>query len=170
MNAPLQLLYPQLIKLTEEYKLVSVYQLSKSYQPGGREFHDDWALFKSTPRIFNARRIPLPLRLDTGNCIKNWMPWDVNYPTVPGTPIKDIDGIPHALVDFGGPGWTTYSFWHHDHWEPCLSQYYGIKKLPWESVPRELKIYHGLKQDITLGDFMGWIEPACSFLPMKTNV
>lgn len=178
MNAPLRLLYPRLYKLTEEYRPMRA-QMPLSYQdiPGGRPLHDDWALWKSTPRIDSARRIPLPLKQIGGECLPAWMMWDMTYPQSPGLQISDREyypgkHFPHALVDCAGEGWSEFAFWHHDHWEPCLVQYKKTIDIPFVGK-RVLKFYHGLKQDVTVGppdqyhdyvksDLMGWLEPAMS--------
>ncbi len=176
MNAPLSLLYPRLYQLTEEYRPTEA-QMPIAYQniPGGRPLHDDWALFKSTPRILTARRIPLPLKQISGNRIPTWMLWDPSYPTVPGTQIMDREyypgcpKLPHALVDCAGYGWSEFAAYLHDEWVPCFKQYHGV------FFGKRLSFYNGLKQDVTVAppdatrttiksDLMGWLEPAMSFV------
>lgn len=178
MNAPIWLLYPRLYWLTRGYRPTEA-QMPLSYQnvPGGRPLHDDWAIFKSTPRIDSARRIPLPLRQISGACIPTWIVWDVDYPRSPNLQVEEREYypgkvFPHALVDYAGDGWSMFAFWHHDRWIPCVWQYKRTINIPFMGR-RVLKFYHGLKQDVTVGvpnehhsyvksDLMGWLEPAMS--------
>lgn len=168
MNAPLYLLYPRLYRLTEEYRPTEE-QMPWAYSiknPDNRSRHGDWFFFKSTPRIDTARRIPLPLRQIDGVCIPTPMKWDVTYPLSPGHTVFDHEyypgmRFPHVMVDCAGEGWSRFAFWHHDRWEPCVIQYKRTFNIPFVGK-RVLKFYHGLKQDVTLWDAMGWLEPAMS--------
>lgn len=170
MNAPLQFLYPHLVKLTEEYRPTEE-QMPKAYQAGDRPLHNDWFMFKSTPRIEFARRIPLPLKGIKGMFKKVLVRIDPGYPTPPETVIFDHEyypGLraPHAEVDYAEEGWSEFAFWHHDHWEPCVKQYMKTVNIPFIGK-RVIKFYSGLKQDVTFGDWMGWIEPAMSLTKLS---
>ena len=165
MNAPLHLLYPRLVKLTAEYKPTEA-QMPRAYQrpamnPEGRFLHDDWFMFKNTPRIEFARRIPLPLKGIKGTFKKVPKRVDIGYPLSPGTEIFDFEGFPSVMVEYAEEGWSEFAFWHHDHWEPCVKQYMKTINIPFIGK-RVLKFYSGLKQDVTFGDWMAWIEPAMS--------
>ncbi len=165
MNAPLHLLYPRLVKLTEEYRPTPE-QMPKAYQAGDRPLHNDWFMFKSTPRIEFARRVPLPLKGIKGTFKKVWKRIDEGYPIAPGTKLEDQEYYPghiatHALVEYAEEGWSEFAFWHHDHWEPCVVQYMKTINIPFVGK-RVLKFYHGLKADVTFGDWMCYIEPAMS--------
>lgn len=168
MNAPLWLLYPRLYRLTEEYRPTEA-QMPWAYQvsnPNGRPLHNDFAVCKSTPRIDTARRIPLPLMGIEGKFIRVLKRIDPGYPTPPGIEIVDHEYFPglrapHVLVDYAQEGWSKFAFWHNDHWEPCVIQYKRTINIPFVGR-RVLKFYHGLKQDVTFGDWMGWLEPAMS--------
>ena len=178
MNAPLNLLYPRLFPMIQEYRVRDEKLLPIAYQniPGGRPKHDDWALFKSTPRIENAYRIPLPLKGLTPNIKQVWKPWDPKYPTAPGTKLDMLQYHPsmspilHALIDYAEDGWSEFAFWHHDKWVPCVTQYKRTFVIPFVGK-RTLKMYHGLKADVTVvpmgdgtikSDVMAWLEPAMS--------
>ena len=64
---------------------------SKNVGGGGRTTHDDWVLFKSTPRIDTAYAVPLPFRKLAGNAEPQWVPlWNPNYPLLPEAQTKDI--------------------------------------------------------------------------------
>lgn len=173
LNAPFQLLYPRLVKLTAEYKPKES-QMPWTYQwanPDGRPLHNDFTLFRDTSRIEFARRVPLPLKGIKGTFKKVLKRIDPGYPTPPDTVIVDHEyypGLraPHVLVDYAEEGWSEFAFWHHDHWEPCVRQYMKTIKVPLFGT-RTLKFYSGLKADVTFGDWMGYIEPAMSFLPTK---
>ena len=163
MTAPLHLLYPRLVKLTEQYRPTEeqmpwVYQVAN---PIANFLHRDWQFWKDTPRIFNARRIPLPLKGIKGTFKKVPKRIDLGYPTPPGTEIFDFDGFPSVMVEYAEEGWSEFAFWHHDHWEPCVKQYMKTINIPFIGK-RVLKFYSGLKQDVTFGDWCGWIEPAMS--------
>ena len=141
--------------------------------PKGRTLHDDWAIFKDTPRIETARRVPLPFKQISGASEKRWMLWDSSYPTAPGTVIESRpiwDGVktqvlPHALVDCAveGSGAAEFAVWLEGKWTPCFKTY--RKKV----LGRLLAYYSGgLKQDLTVGfdekfnlrsDVMAWFDP-----------
>lgn len=183
MNAPLYLLYPRLYPLIQEYRVTDEKLLPIAYQnvPGGQPLHGDWAFFRSTPRIDNAYRIPLPLKQISGVSKKVWVLWDMSYPTAPGTPIEKREiwsdtgpsQLAHALVDYAEEGWSEFAFWHHDRWVPCVKQYMKVIDVPLFGK-RTLKTYSGLKADLTVSppdsfhagiksDLMAWLEPSCSF-------
>ena len=146
--------------------------------PNGRWKHDDWTLFKDTPRILTARRPPLPFRMDEGVKEQRWILWDATYPRSPGLQVEDrtiYHGgralvLPHALVDCAveGEGEASFSAFLDGQWVPCYKQYrkkvFG-RLLAWYSG--------GLKQDLTVGinddftlkvDILGWIDPpTCSW-------
>lgn len=141
--------------------------------PNGRPLHDDWAIFKSTPRMETAYRIPLPFRLVSGECEKRWMLWDMNYPASPGLQIEDRDvwdgvktqRLPHALIDCAveGSGLSCFSAWIGGEWVQVFKSY--RKRV----FGRLLAAYTGgLKQDLTVSfdenyniksDLMGWWDP-----------
>ena len=163
MTAPLHLLYPRLVRLTEEYRPTEA-QMPWAYQwanPQGRPLHNDFTVCKDTPRILYARRIPLPLKGIKGTFKKVPKRVDIGYPLSPGTEVFDFDGFPSVMVEYAEEGWSEFAFWHHDHWEPCVKQYMKTINIPFIGK-RVLKFYSGLKQDVTFGDWMAWIEPACS--------
>ena len=57
--------------------------------PKGRWLHDDWVLFKSTPRISTAYAVPLPFKKIAGNAEPVWMPIrNPAYPLAPGAETK----------------------------------------------------------------------------------
>ncbi len=129
----------------------------QSANPAGSPLHREWLLFKFTPRIKNAFRISLPLKPLWGKFEKRLIKWQDGYPMSPETTL-DADG--NAWVDYSveGSGFSIWAAWLGGKWVPCLVQW--SFRTPWGRV---LKGYIGLKQDITLGDFMGWIEPSLSW-------
>jgi|CXWL01.1.fsa_nt_gi hypothetical protein len=156
--------YPRLYPMIQEYRFTDDTLLPWAYQranPQGRPLHNDWQFFRDVPRIDTAYRIPLPLKGIKGTFKKVPKPIDPGYPVPPGTVIFNHEGLQSVMVEYAEEGWSEFAFWHHDHWEPCVTQYMRTINIPFVGK-RVLKFYSGLKADVTYGDWMGWIEPAMS--------
>lgn len=146
---------PRLYDLIQPYRVQHDAQMPWAYQeanPKGRPLHDDWALFKSVRRRDCAYRIPLPFRIYGDVPVEyKWIPWDVSYPTSPGTRIefkeyRTVDGvfnIPHALVEYAGYGRAHYSAFINGEWIPNVFTKYTGKHFG-----RRLSWYKGLHQDL----------------------
>lgn len=160
----------------QTYRVTSDAQMPLAYQniPGGRPLHDDWAVGQDTPRIQTAYRVPLPFKLVSGACAKQWVLWDTSYPASPDLqievrPIGDANGktwnLPHALIDtqIEGSGLATFAAWLNGAWVPCFQSYRKV------IFGRLYASYTGgLKQDVTVAplldgtiksDIMGWWDP-----------
>lgn len=168
--------------MIQPYRVTDDKQMPWAYQfanPKGRPYHDDWGIMSQNPilkaiqpfqkirRMDCAYRLPLPFRQTYGNTSRKWMVWDLSYPTVADTPIEErevftSDGrfvYPHALVDEGGPGWTTFAANINGEWVNCFKKYYN------PILGKRFSYYNGLKQDLTVGfnddwtiksDLMAW--------------
>jgi len=176
MNFILRAFDPGTFDAIQSYRVIDDALMPWAYQranPQGRFLHDDWAIFRSTPRISTAYRVPLPFKQISGAREKRWMLWDLSYPTAPGTQIEDRpiwDGVktqtlPHALVDCAveGSGYATFSAYINGTWRPVFQSY---RKMIFGRLYAQYS--GGLKQDLTVGfnpddslksDVMGWWDP-----------
>ena len=157
------------------YRVTEDKDLPVAYQdiPGGRPLHDDFGIMSNNPilkalqpwqrirRIDTAFKTPLPFKIISGEKRKPvWRLWDTNYPTSPGTEIKEMPVgtpggtfmLPHALCDEGGFGPVRYAVYlpHLNDWVECFYQY---KKI---IFGRRYMYYNGLKQDLTVDFFSDW--------------
>jgi hypothetical protein len=177
MIVPQSLLHafdPKTYDAIQPYRVKDDALMPLAYQrPAGRFLHDDWAVFKDTPRISTAYRVPLPFRQDSGASQKKWMLWDPSYPASPGLAIEvrpiwtewGTFNLPHALVDqaIEGSGSASFSAWINGEWTPVFKSYRRAL------FGRLLAAYSGgLKQDVTVtpqpdgsikSDIMGWWDP-----------
>ncbi|MEK7093686.1 MAG: hypothetical protein AAB927_04365 [Patescibacteria group bacterium] len=172
MNFPKLFISSELYKRLEPYR-VEEKDMPPEYRLGARALRDDWFFFKGTTRRECYRRAPLPFRIYGDVKIEErWIPWDITYPTAPGTHIEYRDyhtthgvfTIPHALVEYAGYGTAYYSAFLNGEWVPRVfvkhTQKLWGKRLSW---------YHGLHQDLHVSppdangfirsDLGGWIEP-----------
>lgn len=184
-------LYSRLQKLghpTEE-QMPWAYQVAN---PQGRPLHNDWGIMSNNPiltalqpyqkitRRECAYRVQLPFKCLSGPTIKKWLLWDLNYPTVPGTPIEirpiwngeETLHLPHALVDVADLGATSWAVLIDGGWVECFYQYSTT------FFGRRFLYYHGLKQDLTVSppngqdpmrsDLMAWFpEASMSLIKVK---
>ncbi len=164
----LRAMSPKVYDLVQKYRVTVDALMPLAYQniPGGRPLHNDWAIFKDTPRMSTAYRVPLPFKQTKGACEKRWMLWDPSYPASPGlqTEVR-ADGYTYALVDCAveGSGAAEFSAWLGDCWVPVFTSYRRV------IFGRLLASYSGgLKQDVTVvpmpgglvkSDLMGWWDP-----------
>lgn len=183
---------PALFDRLQPYRVTDDALMPWAYQranPQGRPLHDDWGVmgvlpalqpWQRIPRIECAYRVPLPFKQISGATERRWLPWDISYPTVPGTLIEErvvyTSGgkymIPHALFDCAiGSGWSSFAAWLGGEWVPCFKQYH--KRI----FGRRLAYYNGLKQDVTVSvepdgstksDLMAWF-PEISMTWIKTD-
>lgn len=161
--------------LVQPYRVKDDALMPLAYRrPAGRFLHDDWAVFKDTPRISTAYRVPLPFKQVQGSCSPQWLLWDPSYPASPNLRIENRDystawGVinrPHALVDQAveGSGYATFAAWLDGKWVPVFQSYRKV------IFGRLLAKYTGgLKQDVTVtpqpdgsikSDIMGWWDPS----------
>lgn len=166
---------PRVFDAVQSCRVTDDKQMPIAYQniPGGRPLHNDWAVFKDTPRISTAYRVPLPFRMDSGVKEQKWMLWDTNYPASPDLKIEVRSyttswgtlQLPHALVDCAkeGSGGAAFSAYINGQWMPVFTSYRKV------IFGRLLAQYSGgLKQDLTVtpqpdgtlkSDIMGWWDP-----------
>ena len=166
---------PSIYDAIQQYRVKDDALMPLAYQniPGGRPLHDDWAVFKDTPRISTAYRVPLPFRQVSGQCEQKWMLWDPSYPQSPGLRVENRpiwNGAAtvnawQALVDCAveGSGYATFAVWLGGEWVPCFQSY---RKMIFGRL--FAKYTGGLKQDLTVAfdenhelksDIMGWWDP-----------
>lgn len=158
----------ELYKQLEPYRLTSDAQMPWAYQranPQGRPLHNDWALFKDTPRFGCARRVPLPFAVTKGDFRQEWLNFNPAYPVSPGMETRYLDdGTFQVLTDRGNYGLVEYSAFIGGGWTPVFKKYTRAYDIPFLGRYRH-SWYVGLHQDNNPGDLMCWIEPfAMSFV------
>ena len=157
-------------KKIKPYRVTNDADLPAAYRQGScRELHGDWVIFKDTPRIETAYKIPQPYKQLRGNQKSRLIPYQIGYPLVPDTKVMLADyydgiktiSMPHILSYDPVPDvgqWGVYAALLNGEWVECFRtsklKYFG--KI-WVN-------YFGLKPDLTLGDWMTWY-PEISFGP-----
>lgn len=163
--------YFRLPVLLQAYRVTDDALMPWAYQqanPQGRPFHDDWATWPFTRilRRDTAFRVPLPFILvaSSGPVAPRWMPWQEGYPESPGANFRasvpgseaEARGCPREVLAHDpvlpiGQA-ATMAAYLNGRWVPCYrtssSSFLG----------RRLHTNRGLKPDVTLGDFMTYLE------------
>ncbi len=178
----------ELYRLLEPYRPTPA-QMPWAYStdnPNGRPLSNDmvdiawlpaWAKpWQKVPRIWRARRAPLPFKQTSGNGTKEWMLIDPDYPLSPGTiteirPYTTVNGtfnLLHALVDCASDdGAATFAAYLGGQWREVAYQYHKAINIPFFGR-KVLKHFHGLRPDINVSppetlngkirsDMMCWI-------------
>lgn len=144
-----------------------------SYQhPNGRWLHDDHAIpqlprwlqpWSYRRRVDSSYRLPMPVFKIRGNVDPSWTLYQEGYPLAPGTEIRMMqwwDGDrnvsvlrPHILTMHPkyDNGWYVGGVWLKGRVVPC---YFSATYRGWHHN-------HGLKPDVTHGDYM-WNWPEAS--------
>jgi hypothetical protein len=174
---------PAMFDRLESFRVTDEALMPEEYRIGHRPLHDDWSILRSTTRKETARRVPLPFKGISGKFKKEWMLWDMSYPTVPLTPIEYRDvwtehgtfNLPHALIDCAveDSGWSAFAVYLDGKWVPCFKSYRRITESRIFGKRRLAYYSGGLKFDSTCSvradgsirsDQMGWWEaPTCSW-------
>lgn len=161
--------YIKLYQKIQKYRVTKDNDLPFAYQqanPQGRPLHNDWTIpwlpswlqpWGKIPRMRTAYLLPMPTKQIAGNVTPRWFPAQKDYPLVPGTEIKELeyngDVVPHVFgVDpyLNAGQWSIQAVWLDGEWIEC---YHTSTKM---LFGRKLSLNHGLRPDITLGDFMFW--------------
>jgi hypothetical protein len=165
---------PKLYDLLQPYRVTRGEDMPVAYRKasGGRWLRNDLGVmvddpssllakvqpWQSIPRMEFFYRIPLPMRIKSGNVVKVPQIWDMNYPASPALVIeyrevRTVSGVfnlPHAIVDQAGPGLTRWEAWLGGQWVECFWRYHKT------IFGKRFSAYSGLRPDYAVGFLADW--------------